>query len=57
MQEAATNNVIQLMMQQPSYHESQLRAQEQQLERDFEGMLRNVGCQRYRNAMREYMQV
>jgi hypothetical protein len=56
MQEAATNNVMQLM-QQPSYHESQLRAQEQQLEQGFEGMLRHVGCQRYRNAMREYMQV
>ena len=56
MQDTAANNVMQ-MMQQPSYEEAQLRAQEQQLDRDFDGMLRHVGCQRYRNAMREYMQV
>ena len=57
MQRAALNNVFALQQSEIIAEERQRAQQQNQLDQEVNGLLRHVGCQRYREAMREYMQV
>ena len=56
MQRNAFSDV--LAMQQNEIAEERLRSEQQGLiDQEVNSLLRHVGCKRYREAMREYMQV